>query len=131
MRYPALLAAGGLWGLLGLAPALPRPPLPADAPALAAVEATWRALAQALRHGDRPALLRLTHSSRRHLLPEPLVPLPPEEARQYDFCRPQPEALPTREDEVAYLLVCEVPGERAERFFYLRRDADGIWRIIP
>lgn len=126
-----LVAAVGMWGLLQLPPGLPTPPLPEDAPILVEVEGIYRGMVEALRTGDRRALLQLTHSSRRHLLPDPLRPLPPDEARQYDFCRPQQPVLRTGEEEIAYFLVCEAAGERVEQFFYLRRDVDGVWRIIP
>lgn len=130
-RHTVVLAIAGLWGLLGQIQEFPRPPLPADAPSLAAVEATWQAFVEALSLGDREGLRQLTHSSRRHLLPDRLPPLVSEEGYQYGFCRPQQEFSRPREDEIAYLLVCEAAGERVMRFFYLRRDRDGVWRIMP
>jgi hypothetical protein len=39
--------------------------------------------------------------------------------------------FPTAVDEVLYLVICEVPGERVETLFSLRRDRDGAWRIVP
>ena len=121
----------GLWALLQVPPDFPLPPLPEDAPALVEVEGTYRAMVESLRTGDRRALLELTHSSRRHLLPKPLAPLPAEEARQFDFCRPTRPLFRIREEEIAYLLVCEAAGERVEQLFLLRRDRDEVWRIIP
>ena len=124
------LIVAGLWALLQIPPDLPLPPLPEDAPALVEVEGTYRAMVEALRTGDRPALLRLTFSTRRLLIPNPLVPLPAEEARQYDFCHIQRPLLGDGEKEIVYLLVCEAAGERVEQFFYLRRDRDGVWLIL-
>lgn len=131
MGITAHVMAAGLWALLELPPDLPLPPLPEDALSLVEVEGIYRAMIEALRTGDRPALLRLTYSTRRLLLPNPLVPLPVEEARQYDFCHPQRPVLSDGQNEIAYLLVCEAAGERVEQFFYLRRDRDGVWRIMP
>jgi hypothetical protein len=131
MRLIGSLAMMGLWGLLQFPADLPLPSLPEDAPALVEVEGTFRAMVEALGTGDRRALVHLTHSSRRQLLPDPLPPLPADEARQYAFCRPTRPLLRTQEDEIAYLIVCEAAGERAEDVFTLRRDRDGVWRIIP
>ncbi len=125
-----ILVAVGLSALLQVPPDFPLPPLPEDAPALVEVEGTYRAMVEALRTGDRRALLQLTHSSRRQLIPH-LRPLPPEEARQFEVCRPMRPVLRMREDEITYLLVCEAAGERVEQFFSLRRDRDGVWRILP
>jgi hypothetical protein len=95
------------------------------------VEGTYRAMIEALRTGDHRALRRLTHSERRHLLPSTLAPLPAEEARQFDYCRPTQHLFRIREEEIAYLLVCGAAGERVEDLFLLRRDRDGVWRILP
>jgi hypothetical protein len=35
------------------------------------------------------------------------------------------------EDELIYLVICEVPGERVETLCSLRRDRDGAWRSVP
>lgn len=121
----------GLWALLQVPSDLPLPPLPEDAPALVEVEGTYRAMVEALRRGDRRALLQLLHSSRRYGVPNPLVALPEEEARQFDFCRPTRPLFRIREEEIAYLIVCEAAGERVEDLFLLRRDRDEVWRIIP
>jgi hypothetical protein len=121
----------GLWALLQVPPDLPLSPLPEDAPALVEVEGTYRAMIDALRTGDHRALRRLTHSERRHLLPSTLAPLPAEEARQFDYCRPTQPLFRIREEEIANLLVCEAVGERVEDLFVLRRDRDGAWRILP
>jgi hypothetical protein len=126
-----ILAVVGLWAALQAPPELPLPPLPEDAPSLVEVEGTYRATVEALRTGDRRTLLHLTHSSRRYLVPNPLVPMPAEEARQFDYCRPTQPLFRIREEEIAYLLVCEAAGERVEDLFLLRRDRDGVWRIIP
>lgn len=125
------LIAAGLWALLQIPPDLPLPPLPEDAPSLVEVEGIYRAMIEALRAGDARALRNLTHSARRHLLPSSLTPLPTVEARQYDFCHIQRPLLGDGEKEIVYLLVCEAAGERVEEFFYLRRDRDGVWRILP
>jgi len=126
-----VLAGLGLWALLQVPQDLPPLGLPEDTPALVEVEGTYRAMVEALRTGDRRALLRLTHSLRRQLLPNPLRPLPPDEARQFDACRPTRPVFRAQEDEITYLLICEAAGERAEQFFTIRRDRDGVWRIIP
>jgi hypothetical protein len=126
-----ILAAIGLWAAFQAPPEFPLPPLPEDAPSLVEVEGTYRAVVEALRTGDHMALRRLTHSERRHLLPSRLAPLPAEEARQFDYCRPTQPLFRIREEEIAYLLVCEAAGERVEDLFLLRRDRDGVWRIIP
>jgi hypothetical protein len=126
-----ILAAIGLWAALQAPPEFPLPPLPEDAPSLVEVEGTYRATVEALRTRDRRALLHLTYSERRHLLPSTLAPLPTEEARQFDYCRPTQPLFRIREEEIAYLLVCEAAGERVEDLFLLRRDRDGVWRIIP
>jgi hypothetical protein len=126
-----ILAGVGLWALLQVPQDFPIPPLPEDAPALVEVEGTYRALVEALRTGDHRALRQLTHSARRQLLPDRLVPLPPEEARQFDACRPTQPVLQPQEDEITYLVICEAAGERVEQFFTLRRSRDGVWRIIP
>jgi hypothetical protein len=126
-----ILAAVGLWAALQAPPEFPLPPMPEDAPSLVEVEGTYRGMVEALRMGDRRALLYLTHSSRRYLVPKPLMPLPAEEARQFDFCKPTQPLFRIREEEIAYLLVCETAGERVEDLFLLRRDRDGVWRIIP
>jgi hypothetical protein len=131
MRATDFLVVAGLLGLVQLPPDLPLPPLPEDAPAMVEVEGTYRAMIEALRTGDHRALRHLTHSSRRHLLPSTLAPLPAEEARQFDFCRPTRPLFRIREEEIAYLLVCEAAGERVEQLFLLRRDRDEVWRIIP
>lgn len=131
MEATGLLIATGLWALLQVPPDLPLPPLPEDAPSLVEVEGLYRAMVEALRAGDRPALLRLIYSTRRQLLPSALTPLPPEEARQYTYCHIQRPVLGDGEKEIVYLLVCEAAGERVEEFFRLRRDQDGVWRILP
>jgi len=104
-------------------PGLPPPP------PLAEVEATWRALVEALSLGDREGVRQLTHSSRRHLLPDPL-PLPPAEAYQLGFCQPQPEPLRLQADELVYRVHCTAFREQAEMVLHLRRDRDGVWRIL-
>lgn len=131
MGATRVLIAARLWALLQVPPDLPMPPLPEEAPGLAEVEGMYRAMAEALQTADAGALRRLSHSSRRHLLPRTLAPLPPDEARQFAFCRPTRPVLRTGEEEMAYLLVCEAAGERVEQFFHLRRDHDGVWRILP
>jgi hypothetical protein len=125
------LAVVGLWAALQAPAELPLPPLPEDAPSLVEVEGTYRAMVEALRTGDRRALLYLIHSSRRYLVPRPLMPLPADEARQFDYCRPTQPLFRIREDQIGYLLVCEAAGERVEDLLLLRRDRDGVWRIIP
>ena len=131
MGATGVLIVVGLWALLQVPPDLPLPPLPEDAPALVEVEGTYRAMVEALRTGDARALRSLTHSARRQLLPSSLLPLPAAEARQYDFCHIQRPVLGDGEKEIVYLLVCESAGERVEEFFSLRRDRDGVWRILP
>jgi len=131
MGHTGILVLAGLWALLQLPADLPLPPLPEDAPVLVEVEGTYRAMVEALRKGDRRALLQLLHSSRRYGIPNPLPPLPAEEVRQFDFCRPTRPLFRIREEEIGYLLVCEAAGERVEDQFLLRRDGDGVWRIIP
>ncbi len=126
-----ILVAVGLSALLQVPLDLPLSALPDDAPVLVEVEGLYRAMVDALRTGDRRALLRLTHSSRRQFLPNHLRPLPPAEARQIDVCRPTLPVLRTGEDEITYLLDCEATGERVEQYFSLRRDRDGVWRILP
>jgi len=125
--------AGGLgWVLVGLL--LPMSAISAEpslppAPPLAQVEATWRALVEALSLGDREGVQQLTHSSRRHLLPEPL-PVAPAEAYQLGFCRPQPEPLRLQADELVYRVECAAFGEHAEMVLHLGRDRDGVWRVL-
>jgi hypothetical protein len=96
---------------------------------LVEVEATWRALVETLSLGDREGLRQLTHSSRRHLLPDPL-PVAPAEAYQLGFCRPQPEPLRLQADELVYRVECAAFGEQAEMILHLGRDRDGVWRIL-
>lgn len=125
-------ACGLGWLLAGLLlPTLTSPAEPdlPPAPPLAQVEATWRALVEALSLGDREGLRQLTHSSRRHLLPDPL-PVAPAEAYQLGFCRPQPEPLRLQADELVYRVECAAFGEQAEMVLHLRRDRDGAWRIL-
>ncbi len=130
-RQYQVLTVAGLSALLQLPQDLPQPPLPEDAPALVEVEGTYRAMVEALRTGDARALSRLIHSSRRPSLPKSLPPLPPEEARQYDACRPMQPIFRQREDQITYLVLCEAVEERVESLFILRRDRDGEWRILP
>ena len=123
----------GTWWLLAglLLPLLAdagEPGLP-PAPPLAEVEATWRALVEALSLGDREGVRQLTHSARRHQLPDPL-PLSPAEAYQYGFCRPQPEPLRSGPEDVIFPVLCERGTERLDHFLHLRRDRDGVWRIL-
>lgn len=120
------------WLLAGLL--LPTPVSPAEpglppAPPLAEVEATWRALVEALSLGDREGVRLLTHSARRHLLPDPL-PLTPAEAYQLGFCQPRPEPVRTGPEDLIYPVLCEHGAERVEHFLHLRRDRDGVWRIL-
>lgn len=131
MGATGVLIVAGLGALLQVPPDLPLPPLPEDAPALVEVVGTYRAMVEALRTGDSRALRRLTHSARRHLLPSSLTPLPAAEAQQYDFCHIQRPVLGDGDKEIVYLLVYEAVGERVEQFFTLRRDRDGVWRILP
>ncbi len=123
----------GLWwllaGILLPTPTSPAEPVLPAAPPLAEVEATWRALVEALSLGDREGVRQLTHSSRRHLLPDPL-PLAPAEAYQLGFCRLQPDPLRLHPDEVVYRLHCAAFGEQTETFLHLRRERDGSWRVL-
>jgi hypothetical protein len=116
-------------GLLLATPAISAEPGLPPAPPLAEVEATWRALVEALTLGDREGVRQLTHSSRRHLLPDPL-PVAPAEAYQLSFCRPQPQPLRLQVDELVYRVECTAFGEQAEMVLHLRRDRDRVWRIL-
>ena len=125
MNWRAVVVVAGLCSELArLDPSIPRPPLPTNAPSLAQAEAIWQEWVEAVSLGDAAALRRLIHSSRRQL-PSPDL------AYELGFCKPQQPVLRTGEDEIAYCLVCEGGGERVEKFFYLRGDVDGVWRIRP
>jgi len=124
-------AAGALWLLVQGTQQIPMAPLPPDAPSVGEAEELYRASHEALTSGDAAALRQLIHTRERHLVPRTLQPLPPEEAQQYDFCHVRQAVFPTAVDQVLYLVICEVPGERVEVLFSLRRDRDGAWRIVP
>lgn len=124
-------AALALWLLVQVTPEFPVAPLPPDAPSVGDAEELYRATREAWSTGDAAALRALTHSRERHRLPRTLRPLPPEDAQQYDFCHVRQAVFPTAVDEVLYLVICEVPGERVEVLFSLRRDRDGAWRYVP
>jgi len=129
MNWQAVIAVVGICTELArLDPSIPRPPLPADAPTEAAAQAIWREWVEAVSLADGAALRRLIHSSRRLLFTGPPSP---DLAYELGFCKPQQPVLRTGEDEIAYCLVCEGGGERVEKFLYLRRDVDGVWRIRP
>jgi len=66
---------------------------------------------------------------RRQQLPDPL-PMAPAEAYQLSFCHPQPLPMRLGPDEVVYPLLCEHGAERVEHFLHLRRDRDGVWRML-
>jgi len=123
----------GVWWLLAglLLPTLVNPAEPdlPSAPPLAEVEATWRALVEALSLGDREGVRQLTHSARRHLLPDPL-PVAPAEAYQLGFCQPKPEPFRLQTDELVYRVTCAAFGDQAEMALHLGRDRDGVWRIL-
>jgi len=129
MNWQAVIAVVGICTELArVDPSIPRPPLPADAPTEAQAQAIWHEWVEGVRLGDSAALRGLIHSSRRQLFtgaPSPDL------AYELGFCKPQQPVLPTGEDEIAYCLICEGDGERVEKFFYLRRDLDGVWRIRP
>jgi len=124
-------AGVALWLLVQVTPEFPVAPLPPDAPSVGDAEELYRASREALSAGDAAGLRQLIHSRERYRVPGTLQPLPPEEAQQYDFCHVRQAAFPTGVDEVLYLVICEVPGERVEVLFSLRRDRDGAWRIVP
>jgi len=129
MNWRAVVVVVGICTELArLDPNIPRPPLSADAPTEAAVQAIWREWVQTLGRGDSAALRQLIHSSRRQLFTGPPSP---DVAYEMSFCKPQLPVLRTGEDEVAYCLICEAAGERVEELLYLRRDVDGAWRIRP
>jgi hypothetical protein len=125
------VAGVALWVLVQATPEIPMAPLPPDAPSVGEAEELYRASHEALSAGDATALRALTHSRERHRLPRTFQPLPPEDAQQYEFCHVRQALFPTGVDQVLYLVVCEVPGERVEDLFSLRRDRDGAWRIVP
>ena len=131
MAGSAGVAAVALWLLVQGTPEIPMAPLPPDAPSVGDAEELYRASREALSTGDAAALRQLIHSRERYHVPRTLRPLPPEEAQQYDFCHVRQAVFPTAVDEVLYLVICEVPGERVEDLFSLRRDRDGAWRIVP
>jgi hypothetical protein len=125
------LRAIGFGGLLWVRAVAAFSGQPPEGASPAEAERIWQALVEALALGDRAGVVRLTHSARRHLVADPLPPLPADEAHQLGFCRPLPGPLPSRENEVIYRVRCEARGERAETNLILRRDLDGVWRVIP
>lgn len=127
-----LLAVG-----LALSAATQAPTQPSTAPAgagpsFAQVEGLWNAFWTAIAEGDLAAARRHVHSSRQAALAgaEALAVLQ-ERAWQLAFCRLDPQPFPMGPDEVAYQAWCRHGAETVHTFALVRRDRDGVWRLLP
>ena len=126
-----LTAVSLAWGW-GITEAQEAQPPPIVGPPFAEVEAKWNAFWAHMAEGDLVAAGQYVHSSRRYLSStgRPLSELQ-DLAQQMAFCQLDPAPFPPARDEVWYLVRCRHGGETAETFVIIRRDTDGLWRLIP
>lgn len=124
------LSIGIALGTFGMAAAQAPPP---GAPSLAEAEAVWSAFWSHLSLGDLEGARTFVYSGRRHLYPRQLGPKELRRmqalADQMAFCRLVPTPF-IGEHEAWYLLQCRFRDETALGQVILRRDYDGVWRLL-
>ncbi len=131
MRARVLLTAVSLTLAWGTVQAQEARPQPSVGPPFAEVEATWNGFWTHVVEGDLAAAGRFIHSSRRHLLSgDKTLSNLQDLARQMAFCRLDGSSLFAAQNEVAYQVQCKRGNETAESLIILRRDIDGVWRLI-
>ena len=109
----------------------PQPPPPVGPP-FAEVETAWTAFWTRLAEGDLAGAWRYLHSSRRYAPSgDTMLAMLQDLAHQMAFCRLEPSSAIGDGDNVMYLVKCQHGSETAERLVILRRDSDGVWRLIP
>ncbi|OGK96536.1 MAG: hypothetical protein A3I14_08980 [Candidatus Rokubacteria bacterium RIFCSPLOWO2_02_FULL_73_56] len=129
-----LVGLGGTLLLGGLAFAraeqLAPPAATAFGPPLDEIEKTWTSFWTAIATGDVAGARQYVHSYPRSSVPRDRAPqVLLERSREMAHCRLVPPPFPVSDDEVAYRVVCEHAGERAESVTSVRRDRDGVWRL--